>query len=287
MMPPEDNAFKLHFDRVIDQINDLPALPSIVQDLAKSHGNSEDDINYFTQQISLDQALSAKTLRFANSSFYGLQTKITTIRQAITLIGIDAVRHVITATSLTTYFPANGCAGFDFMALWRHAVATAVCARALARQLHLNQDYAFTAGLLHDIGRLVLATHFRSEYEQVMLHRNRCDCQLLDAEHAILGIDHAMVGAELAAHWNFSHTIQHAILYHHAPEQHKDHALPSLINVANAIVHALDLSGQQDDLVPPVSDMAWHGMGLDEAAYQLVFQDTELMFEEVSQVLLA
>jgi len=287
MTSPEDNTFKLHFDHVIDQINDLPALPTIVQDLAKSHGDSEDDINYFTQQISLDQALSAKTLRFANSSFYGLQTKITTIRQAITLIGIDAVRHVITATSLTTYFPANGCAGFDFMGLWRHAVATAVCARVLARQLHLNQDYAFTAGLLHDIGRLLLATHFRSEYEQVLAYRKQHDCQLLDAEHEIIGIDHAMAGAELAAHWNFSPTIQHAILYHHAPEQHKDGALSSLINVANAIVHALDLARQEDDLVPPISDMAWHDMGLDEAAYQLVFQDTELMFEEVSQVLLA
>lgn len=286
MTSPEEHPFKLHFDRIIDQINDLPALPAIVQDLVKSHGTSEDDINYFTQQISLDQALSAKTLRFANSSFYGLQTKITTIRQAITLIGIDAVRHVITANSLATYFPANGCAGFDFMALWRHAVATAVCARALARQLHLNQDYAFTAGLLHDIGRLVLATHFRSEYEKVIAYRNQNDCQWLDAEHAIIGIDHAMVGAELAAHWNFSHTIQHAILYHHHPEQHKDRALSSLINVANAIVHALDLSAQEDDLVSPISDMAWHGMGLNEAAYQLVFQDTELMFEEVSQVLL-
>lgn len=286
MTPPEDNSFKLHFDRVIDQVNDLPALPTIVQDLAKSQGDNEDDINYFTQQISLDQALSAKTLRFANSSFYGLQTKITTIRQAITLIGIDAVRHVITATSLATYFPANGCAGFDFMALWRHAVATAVCARILARQLHLNQDYAFTAGLLHDIGRLVLATHFRSEYEQVIAYRNKHDCQWLDAEHEVIGIDHAMVGAELASHWNFSHTIQHAILYHHTPEQHTDRALSSLINVANAIVHALDLSGKEDDLVSTVSETAWLGMGLDDAAYQLVFRDTELMFEEVSQVLL-
>lgn len=284
---PEQDIRKLHFNQVVTQIRDLPALPAIVQDLLKNVGPDDIDINVITRKVSLDQALAAKTLRFANSSFYGLQTKVTTIQQAITLIGVDAVRHVVTATALTGYFPSNNCAGFDFVSLWRHAIATAVCARLLARHLHVNQDYAFTAGLMHDIGRLVLATYFRREYEAVIVYRNLHDCQWLDAEQEILGIDHVMAGEALAAHWNFSDSIRHAIAGHHKPEEQKEHSLASIVHVANAIVHALDLSGLEDDLVPPVSPVAWNGLDLSEEVYQQVFHETDLLFEDVSRVLLA
>lgn len=277
---------KLHFNQVINQIRDLPALPAIVQDLMKNIGPDETDINVITRKVSMDQGLSAKTLQFANSSFYGLQSKVTTIQQAITLIGINAVRHVVTASALTGYFPPNNCAGFDFFALWRHSVATAVCSRVLARHLHVNQDYAFTAGLLHDIGRLVLVTYFRNEYEAVIAYRAEHDCHWLVAEQEVLGVDHVMAGEALAAHWNFSDTIRHAIAGHHNPEQQKVRSLASIVHIADAIAHALDLSHLENDLVPPVSHVAWVGLDLSEEVYLQVFHETELLFDEVSRVLL-
>jgi putative nucleotidyltransferase with HDIG domain len=280
------NAHKVHFDQVIAQIHELPALPAIVQDLMKV-GKEDDDIHVITRKVSLDQALSAKTLRFANSSFYGLQSKVTTIQQAVTLIGVDAVRHVVTASALTGYFPQHDCDGFSFIAQWRHSIAAAVCARVLARHLHVNQEYAFTAGLLHDIGRLVLITHFRREYEAVIAYRQEHDCEWLAAERAVMGVDHVLAGETLALHWNFSDTIRYAIAGHHEPEAQKEHSLAAIVHVANAIVHALDLSDQEDDIVPSVSSIAWQGLGLDEQTYLQVFHETELLFEEVSHVLLA
>lgn len=284
---PEPNVSTLHFQRVLDQIRDLPALPAIVQDLMKNIGPDDDDINIITRKVMLDQALAAKTLRFANSSFYGVQAKVTTIQQAITLIGVDSVRHVVTATALTGYFPSSDCAGLNFIAMWRHAIATAVCARVLARHLHVNQDYAFTAGLLHDIGRLLLVTYFRREYDAVIAYRNLHDCQWLEAEQTIMGMDHAMAGEALAAHWNFSDTIRFAIAGHHKPEGQKVNSLASIVHIANAIVHALDLSGDEDDMVPPISPSAWEGLELSEEVYLQVFHETELQFDEVSRVLLA
>ena len=283
---PTPDAHQVRFDQVIQQIRDLPVLPTIVQDLMKL-GQEDADIHVITRKVSLDQALSAKTLRFANSSFYGLQSRVTTIQQAVTLIGVDAVRHVVTATTLTSYFPQNDCEGFSFTTQWRHSIAAAVCARVLARHLRVNQEYAFTAGLLHDIGRLVLVTHFRPEYEAVIAYRKEHDCEWLTAERAVMGIDHVVVGEALAIHWNFSDTIRRAIAGHHNPEAQKEHSLAAIVHIANAIVHALDLSGQEDDVVPPVSPTAWEGLGLDENTYQQVFRETELLFEEVSRVLLA
>ena len=283
---PESNAYRIHFDQVLRQIHDLPALPALVQDLLRNVNPEEADIHTMTRKISLDQTLSAKILRFANSPFYGLQARVTTIQQAVTLIGVESARHVATATTLKNYFPPGSSASLDFTALWRHAIATAVCARALAWHLHVNQDYAFTAGLLHDIGRLLLATHFRKEYEAVVAYRNDGDCQWLDAEQAVMGIDHAIAGEALAEHWHFSDSIRHAIAGHHNPELQKSHSLASIVHVANAIVHALDLSGVEDDLVPSVSPAAWEDLGLSEDIYQHVFHETELMFEEVSSILL-
>lgn len=284
---PTPNTSKLHFDQVMAQIRDLPALPAIVQDLMQNVAPDDADINVITRKVSLDQALTAKTLRFANSSFYGLQAKVTTIQQAIALIGVDAVRHVVTATALTAYFPAKNGTGFDFIALWRHSVATAVCARVLARHLHVNQDYAFTAGLLHDIGKLVLATYFRREYDAVIAYRKLHDCPWLQAEQDVMGVDHVMAGEALAEHWNFSDSIRHAIAGHHKSEEQKVHSLALIVHVANAIAHALDLSGVEDDLVSQVSPVAWAGLDLSEEVYQQVFHETELLFDEVSRVLLA
>lgn len=281
---PDTN--KVRFDEVMQKIRDLPVLPAIVQDLI-TVGKDDVDIHVITRKVSLDQALSAKTLRFANSSFYGLQSRVTTIQQAVTLIGVDAVRHVVTATTLTSYFPQNDCEGFNFITQWRHSIAAAVCARVLARHLRVNQEFAFTAGLLHDIGRLVLATHFRDEYEAVIAYRNDQDCEWLAAERAVMGVDHVVAGEALATQWNFSETIRGAIAGHHDPEAQKGHSLAAIVHVANAIVHALDLSDLEDDIVPPVSTAAWEGLGLDENAYQQIFRETELLFEEVSRVLLA
>jgi putative nucleotidyltransferase with HDIG domain len=283
---PEPDSTRVHFNKVIAQIRDLPALPAIVQDLMKDIAPDEVDINIISRKVMLDQALAAKTLRFANSSFYGSQAKVTTIQQAITLIGVNSVRHVVTATALTGYFPSNNCVGFDFVSVWRHAIATAVCARLLARHLHVNQDYAFTAGLLHDIGRLVLATYFRREYEAVIAYRKLHDCHWLEAEREVMGIDHAMAGEALAEHWNFSDTIRNAIGGHHHPEAQTSSSLASIVHIANAIVHALDLSGDEDDMVPTISPGAWEGLGLSEDIYQQIFMETELLFDEVSRVLL-
>jgi len=277
----------LHFDQVLKQIRDLPAMPAIVQDLMKSMTRDDADIHLLASKVSQDQALSAKTLRFANSTFYGLQSRVTTIQQAITLIGVDAVKHVVTTAALTGYFPAAHVAGLDANAMWRHSIGTAVCARVLARHLHVNQDYAFTAGLLHDIGRLVLATYFRRDYEAVIAYRTAHDCQWIEAEQAVLGVDYVTAGVALATHWNFSESIRNAIAGHYRPENQKNHSLASIVHIANAIVHALDLSHQQDDLVPPVSATSWDDLGLSEETYMHVFHETEIMFEDVCRVLLA
>ena len=282
---PTEIMQRLQFDEVVVQIKDLPSLPAIVMELLNSIDQENIDISVLAKKVSQDQALTAKTLRFANSSFYGTPSKVTTIHQAITLLGVANVRDLITAAAISGIFPENQCPDFDFHAFWKHSIATAICAKLLARHVHVNADYAFTAGLLHDIGRLVLVTRFPDNYAAVIAYRKQRDCYMLDAEREILGIDHMVAGHALAVHWHFSEVMQHAIVGHHEPEKSEASALVSLVHVANSIVHALDLSGVEDDLVPPVSLLAWNNLGLEEEIYQHVFSETVLQVEKLNQVI--
>ena len=277
----------LTIDEVVKNLLELPSLPDVVMELLSSIDAEDVDISVLARKVSHDQALMAKTLRLANSPLYGLQVKVTTLTQAITFLGFQATRNLIIAAAVTGCFTEGKCAGFDFKGFWRHSIATAACAKVLARRMKFNQDYAFTAGLLHDIGRLVLVTSFPELYAQALALRQQRDCELIEAEREVLGIDHVAAGVALAGHWNFSDTMRLAIAHHHDPEQPGAGFLATIVHVANAIVHALDLARDEDDLVPAVSSVAWTALGLTEESYLHAFRETEMQFEEISAVLMS
>lgn len=277
----------LTLEEVVANLEDLPSLPAVVMELLNSIDQENVDISVLAKKVSHDQALTAKTLRLANSSLYGLQIKATTIQQAITYLGFQTTRNLITAAAVTGCFPEGRCEGFDDKAFWHHSIATAACAKVLARQIRFNQDYAFTAGLLHDIGRLVLVSCFPQHYQRVLSYRAANDCYLLEAERAVLGIDHIGAGLALADHWNFSDTMRLAIAGHHEPEAPGAGFLAAIIHVANAVVHALDLAQVQDDLVPAVAPVAWTALGLDEDTFLHVFRETELQYQEITAALMS
>lgn len=271
---------------VIKSIRDLPPLPALVVELMSNLDREEAGSRMLAEKISHDQALMAKTLRLANSSFYGVQGKVSTIQQAIAIVGFNSIRTLVTAAALIGKFSGEGRDDFNFKAFWRHSIATALCAKALARHLKVNQDHAFMVGLLHDIGRLVLVSHAPKIYQQVVAHRAAADCSMIEAERAVLEIDHAVVGRALAEHWKFPVLMQKAIERHHAPEGQEANSLIQIVHVADAVVHALDLSGEEDELVPPVSAAAWDSLDVARELFLQVFRETELQTEEACQILM-
>ena len=277
----------LTYDEIVHGLDDLPALPAAVLELLRSVDEDDVDLAVLAEKVSHDPALTAKTLRLANSSLYGLQVKITTVRQAITYLGFQATRNLIKAVAVTRCFADRGCAGFDHEAFWRHSIASAICAKALARHVRFHQDYAFTAGLLHDIGRLVLVSCFPRHYEAVLAWRASHDSVLLEAERAVLDIDHVEAGLALAEHWRFSDTMRLAIGGHHTPERAGASFLATIVHVADAIAHALDLAQVDDELVPPLSAAAWNQLRLDDAVCHQLFQEVERQYAEIAAVLLA
>jgi HD-like signal output (HDOD) protein len=225
----------------IDRVRALPSLPQLVLELQAAMQQDDIDIHTLAERITLDAALAARVLRLANSSFYGVSSKVMTVQQAVSILGFDSIRTLVTACSIIGSFAPHRDAGFDLVGFWRHATATAVCARVLAPYMQLNPEHAFIAGLLHDIGRLVIATQCHEHYLQVARFARDNDCGLLFAENAVLGIDHARIGSALAAHWHFPALIGAAVAGHHQCAAQPP--LTALIGLANALAHVVDAPG--------------------------------------------
>lgn len=256
----------LELEQVTAQIRQLPSLPAVVVEVLESFEDENADGGAIGHKIAQDQALSAKVLRVANSSFYGLRGKVVTVQDAMVVLGFRNVRTLVMAAGVTGSFPALAAGWFDLRAFWMHGIITAVCARSFAGDAGINPDRAFTAGLLHDIGRVVLATCFPDHYRRVAEYRALHDCYPIDAERHILGLDHAAVGGALTERWQFAPVIQQAVAGHHSlPDTATPGGKPDLaglVHVADVAAHALDLAGDDNELVPQFNTVTWTRMGI-------------------------
>ena len=286
LSPPAVNTPRPGEALQISAVRDLPALPAAVLELLDMLGREDVETGALVAKISLDQALTAKTLRLANSSFYGVQRHVASVNEATAVLGLRTVRTVVTAAALTGSFKPPVCTGFDFMAFWRHAVSTAVSARLVAAQLGGDTEAAFTAGLLHDIGQLVLASSFSERFAQVLAHSVAAGVELRDAEQALLGTNHMTVGTMVAEHWRFPEQIVDAIGLHHTPPAGGSSGeLARIVHVADALVRAQE-RGAGDDAVPSACAAIWAGMGLPAEAWAQVLTETRAQTQTICAALL-
>ncbi|WP_374594184.1 HDOD domain-containing protein [Aquabacterium sp.] len=268
-------------------VKELPALPQVVTDLIVAMDRDDLSIDEFADKLARDQALAAKTLRLANSSFYGMPRQVEAIHDAVSVLGMRTVRSVVLAASVTSAFRQDQCPGFAFNDFWRHSMGTALCAKALARHADLNGEVAFTIGLIHDIGRLALIVCAGKQFAQVLKHRDDLDGPLLESERAVLGTDHCAIGRQIAEHWRFTPQIADAVASHHEPPDSPEPTMAGLVHVADNIVHALDLNHAPDELVPPLSLHAWSALRLTEPACRDIFDGVETQLQELCRTLLS
>ena len=273
-------------EKIAARLQQLPSLPQAVSELLSSFANDDVDVDHIARLIARDQALTARTLRVANSSFYGLQSKVSTIQEAVVVLGFRAVRSMVLAVGMNSAFNVELCRGFDLRGYQRHCAGVGIAAWNLAEISGQNRELSFTAGLLHDIGRLALAANYPVEYGEALAYQRRHDCFLVVAERDVLSIDHAEVGGILAATWHFPDNLFQAVVGHHEPATAEADSLANLIHVANATVHALGLEKTADEMVPPLDKTAWGRLGGDWLAYSTALPKIQRDFEEASQILI-
>lgn len=280
----EENL-RLDVERVLAGINALPSLPASVTELLSSIDDPDADTDAIARRIARDQGLTTRILRVANSPFYGQSHRIASIADAVIVLGLRSVRALAVAASFTSVFKAGSDTEAELRSFWQHGISAALCARLLAARVGVAEEEAFIGGLLHDIGRVALVVSFPRHMAAVADYRRERDCQPIDAENAVLGLDHALVGRLLAERWRFPSPLCAAIGSHHAPPADAYRQLPGILHLANAIASALDFGAEPTAMVPRLVPACWEAMALSWDETQRLFADVEAQFGEICDIL--
>jgi len=210
---------QLTLGKILMNLGDLPALPQITNRIIELTADPESTNQEICDLINRDQVLVAKVLRLVNSAYYGLPRKVAAVSEAVALVGMQTLRTLVIGASV--YKTLEGLQKKPvriYKDIWHHALACAVSSRLIAAELMIRQkDHAFTAGLLHDIGRVILVTLCIEQYQQVFELAEVRGCCLIEAEIEILETCHTEVGKMVAHKWNLPMTLVDPIGYHHEP----------------------------------------------------------------------
>lgn len=267
-MNPSSPTHPLDLAEVMASVRHLPALPAVALRLIRSLDDPQLDLSQLEQLIGMDQALVSKVLRIANSSFYGMLRQVGTVRDAAMVVGFEALRNLAIATAMLNHLGTMRLPpAFDYRGFGHHSMGCALAAEALAREYHEPPGVAFTAGLLHDIGRLVLASQYPAHYAACRNHKAAQGCRLIDAETAVLGLTHPEIGAAVARHWHFPLLVTDAIAHHHHPQQAQT-PMAHLVHLADGWVQGqLTVSADGEvTLRPPLLASSWAQHPLPAAA---------------------
>ncbi|MFL9923505.1 HDOD domain-containing protein [Herbaspirillum lusitanum] len=191
----------MNLEALFQQQAALPSIPKVVQEVIESFNNEAVSIDEIGKKLAADQVLSAKILRLANSSYYHVSRSIGTVEDAVLMLGFMTVRTLVVSTGMAGSF--KNMPGVDLKLFWRYSLDTALVAKWLAKKQHANSDFAFTVGLMHAIGQLVMHAGMPEQTLQIDKVAGPLDARRLDIERTTFGYDFADVGAELAKRWRF------------------------------------------------------------------------------------
>ncbi len=254
--------------KLVDKVQGLPTLPSMMNNVNQMILNPRTSAKEVAQVIASDPALTSKVLRVVNSSFYGFPNRITTITHAIVILGFNTVKSIVLSSTIFDVFRRSVKPGdFDRTEFWKHSIGCGAAAKVLGRRINYPMlEELFIAGLLHDVGKVILDQFLPDSYADVLAFVRSRDCLIVEAEAQVLGLTHADVGAWLFEKWSLSRALVETTRCHHNPQLAGDHQrFAEIIHLADILVRALRFGSGGDAKIPAVSESAWRSLGISEA----------------------
>lgn len=224
------NKNKNNTDKLIKTIEQIPTIPIIANKIMGIIGNEDTSFKKLVGLVEKDQALAVKLLKVANSAFYGLLSKVSSLEHALVVLGTKEVKSIVLGFSVHNFFSHNSDGTFDRTQFWKHSIICSQVAKLLGRRFRVrNDETLFLAGLVHDMGKVVIDQYFHEEFLQIIDLVDTGDISFSKAEKMILGTTHYQVAAKLLKQWQFPKKVIMEVLYHHAPWYDKNYEMSSII----------------------------------------------------------
>ena len=200
---------------------DLPTLPTVASKLISLTAKEDATLADIGELVSRDISLSAKILKVSNSAFYSFPQQIGSIQQAVSILGMNAVRSLVLSFSFLSINSGKFANRFDFAKFWEKSLASAVAARLVLEKVKgVDAEEGFVTGLLQNLGELILARTFPEEYERVLQNTDEGQADTCEVERTVFGADHTLVGTSVAKNWGFPESLVAPLEYHHAPDKY-------------------------------------------------------------------
>jgi putative nucleotidyltransferase with HDIG domain len=236
--------------KILESIQKIPAFPSTVDKVTRLISQPDYNISELISVIQYDQSITANLLRMSNSAFFGSRHRISTIRDAVVFLGQENIVRAVAVSGVIGFYKKGKGYGVNAADLWKHSIGVAIMSQILSKRLYHREDTAlFTAGLLHDIGKVVLGEYIDKEFQKINQLVLSEGYAFLAAEKELFGIDHAEVGGRIAHKWNFPPKISEVIAHHHRPDLSKEVRMtPWVVYLADQICLMMGIGGGSDGL---------------------------------------
>lgn len=279
----------LSIDEILSKTPDLPSMPAAALAVMREADSSTSSAHTISGHLMQDQALTMRVLRLANSAYYGLSRQVMSAPEAVVVLGTRTIRHLCLVAS-TYPWMSKPLKGYELgpEELFNHSLAVAVGTQVIADQTgKLHRDEAFTAGLLHNIGKVAMSVWLENKVQAMQLLGERDGLAFDEVERKVFGHDHAEIGAVLSDSWNLPKSMVQAIRHHHHPEaSEKPSTLLDAVHVADFMAMSLGYGLGGDGLQYEFDDLTLRRLGLsldsvEEFAAMVIegFDKNKLMFE--------
>lgn len=226
-------------DQYIQRVTHLPPAPRVLPQLLMMLSQPNIDSSRVVNLITYDPGLTASVLQVCNSAFFASAVQVTDIEEAVNRLGFQQVYRLVAAISGgRALAPGQKGYGMDEGELWKHSVTTAVACQLIARDHGVDENMAFTSGLLHDIGKIILADALKHIYAKLMQEVEQNQQSMLETEKKLLGVQHAEIGGRLLHKWKFPPSLVSAVWFHHQPKAADPHQkLAAVVYLGNLVAY--------------------------------------------------
>ena len=276
----------LDLKKIIDRIDDLPTLPRTVLKITELINDPKSSAKDLARVITDDQVLTARLLKLVNSSFYGFPQRISTVTNAIVLLGFDAIRSLLLTTSVFDLFTSrNKKSKLGQENFWDHSLGCAVGAKVIGNYMrHDKIEELFVSGLLHDIGKIVEMLYLPEDFSKVAAAIKKDNILMITAEKEVLGYTHAQIGKLLAGNWNLPAKLEQVIAHHHEPAAAGSFVLEaSIIHLADILCRALNMGHGGDNKIPPLDKTAWEFLKIKADSFEAIMATMQKEYNDISK----
>ncbi len=272
---------------LIGRTNTVYSLPLFYERLNEAINHPRTSIDEIANIITEDQGLTARLLRLANSPMFGYFGNVGSISKAVTIIGTQQLRDLALAASVMGIFKGIPEELMSMASFWRHSIACGIIARALATwRREVNVERFFVAGMLHDIGQLIIATLLGEIVRGMIEESITSEMIYFELERERLGFDHAEAGGALLREWKIPTNISEPVAFHHRPARAEQFPLESsLIHLADIICQAYQLGKSCEHFVSPLDPASWERIGMSPNQLASVLKQVEPQIEETFKIL--